>query len=179
MWPNWDKFYVLHNFTQHTGFNMWVFFSYIGQVILLVHSAVDNSLLSIINYKCAQLLFLRFQFLENHIMNITQLYSEQFDLTDPVLYCPLCRQRSSCREGCVQPDHQLWSPASCRSRCAASSPGAQRRVRQEMWSSHWPASPWHRETHWIQDLPAGIELLTISVNGVSLLFNSYLLSCDM
>ena len=143
--------------------------SYVGQVILLVHSAVDNSLLSIINYKLAQLLFFFFFFAilvcrKSHPEALLRFYSEQFDLPNPVLYCPLCRQRSSCREGCVQPDHQLWSPASCCSRCAASSPGAQRRVRQEMWPSHWPASPWHRETYWIQDLPAGIELLTISVN---------------
>lgn len=74
-----------------------------------------------------------------------------------------CRQRSSCREGCIQPDHQLWSPASCSSWCAASSPGAQRRVCQEMWPPHRPASPWHRETHWVQDLPAGTVLLTVTV----------------
>lgn len=78
------------------------------------------------------------------------------------------RQGSSCREGCVQPDHQLWPTASRSSRRAASSVGTQWRVRQEMWPAHWPASPRHREAHWVQDLPAGTEQFTTSVNIVFL-----------
>lgn len=42
------------------------------------------------------------------------------------------RQGSYRREGRVQPDHQLWPPAPGGSWRAAFSPGAQRRVRQEM-----------------------------------------------
>lgn len=70
------------------------------------------------------------------------------------LLSPL-RQRSSCREGSFQPDHQLWSSASGSSWRAASGHGAQRGVGEEVRPPHWPAAPRHGETHRVQDVPAG------------------------
>lgn len=75
-------------------------------------------------------------------------------------YFPLLRCGPSKGHIGVEPDPELWAPAPSSPWSPAASDGIEWGDGAEVRPSHRAAAPRHRETHWIQDLSAGV-----GVNG--------------